>query len=141
MTFNSDWVMTITVEVGPGQSLGNTLRGLTTAIPITGGSVEGPGWKGRVVPGGADWNTALPGELTEFDARYNLLTDEGVLITVFNGGIVPSNLDATVVKTRTTFLVDAHSAHAGLLHGVHVGTLDVSQIAQGHVTVGVYRLV
>jgi hypothetical protein len=132
--------MSMVVEIGPGQSLGSVRGGHTTFIPIVGGEAEGPGWKGRVLPGGADWNTQLPGDLTEFDARYTLVTDDGVLITLQNGGTVPSNLELTTIKTRTTFLVDARSARASLLHGIHVGTLDIGEIAQGRVHIGVYRL-
>jgi len=140
MELTATWALSLTVELGQGQPLGETLQGITTIIPITGGLVEGPGWRGRVLPGGADWNTRIHGDLTAFYARYNLQTEEGVLITVINEGIVPADLALSVVKTRTNFLVDLHSPYSHLLHGVHVGTLDAGEISQGRVKIGVYRL-
>lgn len=134
------WTMSLRVQIAAGKLLGPTLSGTTTVIPIVGGEVEGPGWKGRVLPGGADWNTVFPGGLVEFSARYQFVTDEGVLVSVFNEGVTAADFSQSVIKTRTTFLVDTGSAHAGLLHGIYVGTLDVDEIGLGIVKIGVYRL-
>lgn len=134
------WTMSLRVQIGPGTVLGPTLSGTTTVIPIVGGEVEGPGWKGKVLPGGADWNTALRDNLIEFSARYQFVTDEGVLISVFNEGITGADFSRSVIKTRTTFLVDAGSPHSALLYGIHVGTLEIDEIAQGVVKIGIYRL-
>lgn len=140
MELNAAWTMTINVEIGSPLVLGPSLVGVTSVIPITGGTVEGPKWRGRVLSGGADWNTVIRDDLTEFWARYNLMTNDGVLISVTNEGITRSDFSLSLVKTRTTFLVDGRSCHGQLLYGVHVGTLNVSQIAQGRVCIGVYRL-
>lgn len=140
MELSAAWVMTIRAEIGQGTTIGPTLTGVTTVIPIVGGQVEGPGWKARVLSGGADWNTALRDDLTEFSARYQFVTDEGLLVSVFNEGVTASNLAQSLIKTRLTFLVDANSPLSSLLHGIHVGTLDISHIADGIVIIGVYRL-
>lgn len=140
MDLTAEWTMGLRVKIGPGARVGQTLAGVTTVIPIEGGEVEGPGWRGKILPGGADWNTALRGDLTEFSARYQFVTDEGLVVSVFNEGITSSDLAKTTIKTRTTFLVDANSRLASLAHGIHVGTLDVGQIDQGLVLIGVYRL-
>ena len=41
--------------LAPAQVLGETPTGRRQAIPITGGSFSGPGIKGRILPGGADY--------------------------------------------------------------------------------------
>lgn len=57
-------------------------------IEILGGSFEGPALKGRLLPGGADWQLIRREDgFTEVDARYTLETDSGDLIYVSNVGI------------------------------------------------------
>ena len=46
---------TINVQVGAPTELGQVPRGRRRIIPILGGTFEGPGIRGKVVPGGADW--------------------------------------------------------------------------------------
>ena len=69
-------------EVG---TLGNGL--IRRIIPVTGGTFEGPGIKGVVLPGGADWQIVTPDGIAMLDARYTLKTDQGHLIYVSNKGI------------------------------------------------------
>lgn len=140
MELTAEWVMTLEVKIGPGTVLGPSLSGTTTIIPITGGRVEGQGWKGRVLPGGADWNTLLLGRFTEFSARYQFVTEDGVLVSVFNEGVTLADLSKSIIKTRPTFLVDADSSLGHLLYGIHVATLDIGRISEGVVVIGVYRL-
>ena len=51
-------------------------------IPILGGTFEGPSIRGRVLPGGADWQLVHANGSAELDARYTLQTDTGALISV-----------------------------------------------------------
>jgi hypothetical protein len=73
--------------VGTPVEIGQTPRGRRRIVPILGGTVEGPGFKGRVVPGGADWQLIQADGFSELDTRYTLETDKGQLIYVQNGGI------------------------------------------------------
>ena len=43
------------VTLGPAVNLGQTAKGNRRYIPITGGTIEGPGVRGEVLPGGWDW--------------------------------------------------------------------------------------
>lgn len=43
------------VELGETFSCGETQHGTRIVIPITGGTFEGPGIKGTIIPGGADY--------------------------------------------------------------------------------------
>jgi hypothetical protein len=66
--------------------IGITQHGNRRIIPITGGSFEGPGIKGIIVPGGADWQIIRNDAVAELEARYTLRTDDGALIYVINRG-------------------------------------------------------
>lgn len=67
--------------------VGEMPNGQRRIIDILSGEFEGPGIKGRLVPGGADWQTIREDGFTEVDTRYLLETDDGHLIYVTNIGI------------------------------------------------------
>jgi len=77
----------VRAQVDPPTDLGQTLRGRRRVVPIVGGTFEGPELKGRVLPGGADWQIIQPDGLSELDSRYTLETESGELIYVQNRGI------------------------------------------------------
>ena len=74
-------------QVGPPAELGQVAHGRRRIIPILGGTFEGPEIRGRVVPGGADWQIVRADGFTELDTRYTLETDQGRLIYVQNRGM------------------------------------------------------
>lgn len=57
-------------------------------VPIIGGHFEGPGLKGRILPGGADWQLKRGDGYLELVADYYMETDDKVLIQVTNRGLV-----------------------------------------------------
>jgi hypothetical protein len=77
----------IEVEVGDPLDLGRTQAGHRRIIPIAGGVVSGPKLRGRVVPGGADWQILRPDGTADLDARYTIQAEDGALIYVVNRGI------------------------------------------------------
>jgi hypothetical protein len=80
----------IRAEVGEPVDLGEVAGGRRRMVPITGGTFEGRGGlaiRGRVRPGGADWQLIQADGLTEADARYVLETDRGQTIAVRNRGL------------------------------------------------------
>jgi hypothetical protein len=66
--------------------LGQVPNGRRRIIDITGGTVEGQ-IKGKVRPGGADWQIVRADGFTELDTRYTIETDKGQLIYVQNPGV------------------------------------------------------
>jgi hypothetical protein len=74
------------VTLAPPMEFGDTPAGRRRIIPITGGSFEGPRMKGRVLDGGADWQTLRADGTAELDTRYTLQTDDGALIYIQNWG-------------------------------------------------------
>ena len=89
----TEFVMQLHVTLGQPYSVGETPHGRRTAIPITGGTFEGPKLKGTVLNGGADWQLAK-GNRTEVEAIYSIKTDDGVYIHIRNRGIIGSGTDA-----------------------------------------------
>ena len=75
------------VEVGAPIEVGQLPKGMRRIVPILRGTFEGPGIKGRVMPGGADWQIIGADGFSQLDTRYTLETDSGRLIYVQNAGI------------------------------------------------------
>jgi Protein of unknown function (DUF3237) len=82
-----DFLATLTVNVGAPIDLGPTPSGHRRIIPITGGTVEGNGLTGTVLPGGADFQILRNSTLTELEAKYAIETDEGERLYVENFGL------------------------------------------------------
>lgn len=74
-------------EVAPPTVVGELPTGTRRIVGILGGTFEGPSIKGKVLPGGADWQLIRADGFTEVDARYTLETDGGDLVYVSNVGI------------------------------------------------------
>jgi hypothetical protein len=75
------------VNVGAPVMVGQVPRGQRRIVSILGGTFEGPNIKGKVVPGGADWQIIRADGFSELDTRYTLETDKGQRVYVQNAGI------------------------------------------------------
>jgi hypothetical protein len=74
------------ITLAPPQELGDTPQGRRRIIGITGGRFAGERLSGRVLAGGADWQVIRADGVTQFDARYTLLSGDGALVYVRHGG-------------------------------------------------------
>ena len=77
----------LSVQVDKPQEVGKTHHGVRRVIPILGGSVQGQGWQGRVLSGGADFQLLLGPSMAELDARYVIESEGGDLIFVTNRAV------------------------------------------------------
>jgi hypothetical protein len=75
------------VEVGSPLEVGAVGTGVRRVIPIVGGSFTGPGWSGRVLPGGADFQLVTSERTARLEARYVLETDAGDRLYVQNNAV------------------------------------------------------
>jgi hypothetical protein len=75
------------VELAEILTLGRTPLGERRVINILGGSFRGERVRGRVRPGGADWQIIRADGAADLDARYTLETDGGALIQVQSRGL------------------------------------------------------
>jgi hypothetical protein len=82
-----EFALELRVSVGEPVALGVRAAGLRRTVAITGGRFQGPLLRGRVLPGGADWQWVEDDGLTLVDAHYAIETDDGVRIEVRNAGV------------------------------------------------------
>jgi hypothetical protein len=75
-------IFTLTSPLGDIQTLGATPYGERRIINILGGTVEGPRLKGKVLPGGADWQIVRADGVVHLNARYTIETETGGRILV-----------------------------------------------------------
>lgn len=76
----------VRMEVGKVQHIGVTAKGTRKVIPIVGGTFEGEGIQGVILPGGADYQLIRPDGVAEIEAYHTLKTNDGVHIYMVNRG-------------------------------------------------------
>jgi len=121
-----------TVTLGAAIPVGNTPLGKRNIVPITGGTFEGPGIKGTIVPGGWDWQLTRADGCTQIKADYMLKTDDGVVINVVNAGALcpPKDGKASPVRTEAVFEAPL-GKYEWLGQTAFVGTLELATDAPG----------
>jgi hypothetical protein len=82
----TELLFTAAIEVAATADLGSSPLGERRMVPILGGSFEGAKIKGKILPGGIDWQLVRADHVTEIEAHYCIETDDGVLIRVINKG-------------------------------------------------------
>ena len=80
-------ILTIRAELAGILKLGATPYGERRIINILGGPVEGPRLKGRILPGGADWQIVRSDGVVDLRARYTIETETGGMILVNAEGL------------------------------------------------------
>jgi hypothetical protein len=138
------------VELGTPIELGETPEGKRRLIPITGGRLFGPLLKGRVLPGGADFQLVVSPTLVRLSARYVIETDQGELVYIENEGVRVASAEVIarlnrgesvapeLVYTRTRPRFEtASSALSWLVSSSFVGT---ARRAPDHVQVAFFRV-
>ncbi len=73
MQLKASLLMKLHVTLGEVQFVGGMTGRELCIIPITGGRFEGPLLRGRVCPGGADWNTKISNERMRESKRFRAL--------------------------------------------------------------------
>lgn len=88
------------VHVDQPQEVGLVPGGLRRMVPIRGGEVQGQGWRGKVLPGGADFQMILGQTVAHLDARYIIETDGGDRIFVQNRAVRAASAEVTAKLLR-----------------------------------------
>jgi hypothetical protein len=81
------FVFELRATVGAPQEIGEVRGGRRRIVPILGGRVDGPGLRGTIGAGGADWQLIRADGFSELDTRYTIQTDGGAVVYVQNAGI------------------------------------------------------
>jgi Protein of unknown function (DUF3237) len=77
----------VRADVDAPRVVGATPLGERRVVPIAGGEVDGPLLRGRILPGGADWQLVCADGTAFLEARYSVLTHDGALVEVRNLGV------------------------------------------------------
>jgi uncharacterized protein DUF3237 len=85
MALRFDFLMNLAVEVGEVVAIGEAPLGERRVVSILGGTFEGSGMRGEVLPG-ADWQIARKHAVLDIDARYALKEQGGGLVRVVSQG-------------------------------------------------------
>jgi hypothetical protein len=80
-------IFSIRAELANILDVGRAPLGHRRVVNILGGTVTGAKLRGRVLPGGADWQIVAADGMADLHARYTLETDTGALIQVDSKGM------------------------------------------------------
>ncbi|PYB72423.1 DUF3237 family protein [Rhizobium wuzhouense] len=123
----------IRADIGPAIEYTTTDGHVRAFFPIAGGEARGAGWKGRILPGGADFAIALPDGSYAIEARYFLELEDGTPLMVTNAGKMVRQADGSYRgRTRATLEVP-EGPHAHLGKQVYFGTALAEPDDQDHV--------
>ena len=137
-----EFALEAVAELGAPLTPGATPYGRRNLIPITGGRFEGPRIRGKVIPGGGDWQLTRNDGTATLDADYMIQADDGTLIHVHNHGVL-SGLggDPSQVYLRTNPVFEAPiGPHDWLNKALFVGTVTPVGQPPTAVRVRVYRV-
>jgi len=81
-----EFLMNLAVDVGEIVSMGAAPLGERRVVAITGGTFEGEGMRGEVLPGGNDWQIGRADGVLDIDASYVLKDQAGGLVRVVSQG-------------------------------------------------------
>ena len=138
----AEFVYEAAVDIAPTVPLGDSPLGERRIVPITGGTFEGPGIRGKVLPGGADRQLIRKDGVRRLDALYEMQADDGAIITVRNQVLIaPGGGGAPDYRSSTLETTAPEGPHAWLNRLVFVGTLNSLRPARDAVLVRVFKLV
>ena len=122
---------------------GKTPYGERFRVPIIGGGFEGPEIKGRILPGGADWQLLRADGYLELVADYDMETDDKVLIKVTNRGLIQTVPGADGQRyAMTTPRFEAPMGKYGWLNQlIFAGTVAPGEGKVPSVRLSIYKLV
>ena len=108
MGIGLDFAFEIRARIAPALDGGPGRNGHRRIIPITGGTVSGPRFSGRVIPGGADYERVRRDGSSQVEAHYAIEADDGTPIYIRNRGlfVAPADVIARVDAGETVAPTD-----------------------------------
>ena len=105
--------------------VGETPIGRRNIVPITGGTFEGPGLRGKILPGGWDWQLTNASGCFDLHADYMIQTEDNVIIHVVNqGGVCPNSTGKKDAILTTPVFEAPKGKYDWLNGGAYVGTVE-----------------
>ena len=95
LPLRSEFLFRMSLSTGAPQGVGKGRNGELRIVPVTGGTVEGPRFRGEVLPGtAADWLRVDPDGTAHMDVRLTVRSGEGHLVYVHYTGVRTGAPDA-----------------------------------------------
>ncbi|GAB3472354.1 hypothetical protein GCM10027321_45270 [Massilia terrae] len=136
----SELVYEAVVDIGPMVTVGDSPLGVRRLVPITGGTFEGPGLRGTVLPGGADRQLVRKDGARQLDALYEMKTDDGVILTIHNKVLIDDPVGGRRYAFSTVEISAPEGKYGWLNRLVFVGTLQALMPARQAVSIRVYKI-
>lgn len=137
----TEFVYESIVDLAPTLQLGASPFGDRRMVPITGGTFEGPGMRGKVLAGGADRQLVRHDGAVNLDAVYELQTDDGVVISVRNRVLSRRPQDRPPYVFSTLEVIAPEGKYGWVNDFVYVGTLNTLRPKRDAVVIRVYKVV
>jgi Protein of unknown function (DUF3237) len=115
------------VTLGASIHPGETPFGDRNIVPITGGVFFGPKIRGKIMPGGWDWQLSTKTGCHSLDANYMIQADDGAIINVINQGTLCTFPGAATQLFTTPTFEAPLGPDAWLNGGAYVGTLELAK--------------
>jgi Protein of unknown function (DUF3237) len=121
LSVHLELVSRLRVYVAEAVDAGTPPAGHRRILPIIGGTAEGPGFSGEVLPIGADWSLVRADGVPTVSAKYLVRTTDRTVLTVHNEGIL--HLGDTITGITRPSIEAPAGAYSWLNDAVLVGTL------------------
>lgn len=82
-----EYIASCLFKLGEPEVIGPVAEGLRMNVYFTGGTIDGPKIKGKVLPVGADWLTVRTDGVGLLDIRATFKTDDDALIYLYYKGV------------------------------------------------------
>lgn len=136
----TELALEITCDVAPAIDIGDTPTGHRAIVPIIGGTFSGNDVKGTVLPGGADRQLIRTDGYKNLEARYELQTDDGQIISVINRVLTKQNRSASEPVFSIVELSAPEGKYAWINKEVYIGTLTSLRPARQAVLIRIFRI-
>jgi hypothetical protein len=128
-TPRAEFVFEARVTLAPATVLGETGLGHRQYIPITGGTVSGPRFKGEVIPGGWDYQLRSGGGCNSLTADYFWRAEDGTVIHILNQGLMCPGAAPGERNYLTPRFEAPKGPHEWLTRATFVATLELERPA------------
>ena len=134
----SEFLFKLVADLDPPRQVGDTPDGARIIYNVTGGTIDGPRIKGKILPGGGDWFRVRSDGTGELDVRATIQTGDNVLIYMRYTGVTHTKAEDGSRYFRTTPRFEtASEKYAWLNDVVAVG---VGQTGDNQVSYDVYEI-
>lgn len=106
-TIRTEPLFDLVVDLEEPLNFGGGPVGRRVLYRAAGGSFEGPGLRGEVVPGGGDWALYRPDGTMLLDVRLTLRADDQLIHTTYQGRwVIPPEVQRTITGPADLYTVD-----------------------------------